>query len=314
MVRARTAPPRQGRWAGFWQLYGRRHILCIGALGFASGVPLLLITSTLAAWFANGGMTIGALGLLAFVQLPYALKFIWGAGVRHGGAAFGAGAEAGLLDYALNFGRATRPLLLLPVGLAYAGIYYATFRFAIARFNLMTPGREPLEDEPASPDTAPSSRGEAFLAALGGHANLVSVSACTTRLRLVVAGQDAVNEARLKALGARGVLRPSASALQVVLGPVADTVAVEILAAMAGGSAVVMPAQDIAPPPPREPLAPDLVALLGGQGNVVDHPRFHGRLCVHLRDPALIDIGGFPAPPVRHVQLQGQTLHLLLAP
>lgn len=68
---------RHERWLSFWQLYGRRHILCIGILGFASGLPLLLVTSTLAAWFADGGMKVALLGLLAFVQVPYALKFFW---------------------------------------------------------------------------------------------------------------------------------------------------------------------------------------------------------------------------------------------
>jgi PTS system N-acetylglucosamine-specific IIC component len=47
-------------------------------------------------------------------------------------------------------------------------------------------------------------RGAAFVSALGGAANLVEGRACTTRLRLVVANQEAVDEAALKALGARG--------------------------------------------------------------------------------------------------------------
>lgn len=50
--------------------------------------------------------------------------------------------SAGAIDYLLNFGIATRPLLLVPIGLAYAVIYYFLFRRAIRRFNLMTPGRE----------------------------------------------------------------------------------------------------------------------------------------------------------------------------
>src|SRR5207237_843539 len=54
----------------------------------------------------------------------------------------GFGFSAGLFDYVLNFGKATRPLLLIPVGLAYAGVYYGAFRWAIVRFDLKTPGRE----------------------------------------------------------------------------------------------------------------------------------------------------------------------------
>src|SRR3546814_18488798 len=75
----------------------------------------------------------------------------------------------------------------------------------------------------------------AFVAALGGAANLVSVEACTTRLRLIVADQGAVDDAALSALGARGIIRPSQNAAPVVLGPVAELVAEEIRGALAGG-------------------------------------------------------------------------------
>ncbi len=50
--------------------------------------------------------------------------------------------SAGAIDYVLNFTAATRPLLIIPVGLAYAVVYYVLFRLAIRRFDLATPGRE----------------------------------------------------------------------------------------------------------------------------------------------------------------------------
>ena len=55
--------------------------------------------------------------------------------------------SAGLFDYVFNFNIATKPLLLIPVGLAFALVYYFLFTFAINRFNIMTPGREPDADE-----------------------------------------------------------------------------------------------------------------------------------------------------------------------
>ncbi len=58
------------------------------------------------------------------------------------GVKLGFGFSAGLLDYGLNFGRATRPLLLVPVGLVYAAVYYTVFRWVIIRFDLKTPGRD----------------------------------------------------------------------------------------------------------------------------------------------------------------------------
>ncbi|HEX6741533.1 MAG TPA: N-acetylglucosamine-specific PTS transporter subunit IIBC [Sphingomicrobium sp.] len=147
------------------------------------------------------------------------------------GVKLGFGFSAGLFDYVLNYGLATRPLLLLPVGAAYSVIYYVTFSWCIRRFNLATPGREPAPE--AVPAAAPAlgERGAGFVAALGGAANLKSVDACTTRLRLSLADPAAIDEPALRALGARGIVHPGGDALQVVLGPIADQVAEEIRAA-----------------------------------------------------------------------------------
>ncbi|HWC82469.1 MAG TPA: PTS transporter subunit EIIC [Pseudonocardiaceae bacterium] len=63
--------------------------------------------------------------------------------------------SAGAIDYVLNYGIATKPLLLIPIGLVYAVIYYFVFTWVIKRWNLRTPGRE--EDVP---DTAPEAATE----------------------------------------------------------------------------------------------------------------------------------------------------------
>ena len=147
------------------------------------------------------------------------------------GVKLGFGFSAGLFDYVLNYGLATRPLLLVPIGAAYAAIYYVTFSWCIRRFNLATPGREP-QGEAAAPSEAPvGERGRRFVAALGGPSNLKSVDACTTRLRLSLADPAAIDEPALRALGARGIVRPGGDSLQVVLGPIADQVVEEIRAA-----------------------------------------------------------------------------------
>ncbi|QFQ97709.1 PTS lactose transporter subunit IIC [Streptomyces phaeolivaceus] len=65
----------------------------------------------------------------------------WGLGV-HDGFSF----SAGLIDYVINWNLATKPWLIVPIGLCFAVVYYVIFRFAITRFDLKTPGREP-EDE-----------------------------------------------------------------------------------------------------------------------------------------------------------------------
>ncbi|MFJ6644164.1 PTS transporter subunit EIIC [Streptomyces sp. NPDC091290] len=65
----------------------------------------------------------------------------WALGV-HDGFSF----SAGLIDYVINWNLATRPWAIIPIGLCFAVLYYAIFRFAITRFDLKTPGREPEEE------------------------------------------------------------------------------------------------------------------------------------------------------------------------
>jgi PTS system N-acetylglucosamine-specific IIC component len=230
--------------------------------------------------------------------------------------------SAGLFDYVLNFGKASRPLWLIPIGLVYAGLYYGLFRWAIARFDLKTPGREDDEAAPAQAAVTGGGRGADFVQALGGSANLASVDACTTRLRLIVADQAAVNEAALKALGARGIVRPSDKALQVVLGPIADTVAGEIRAAM-GGSTPTAQAKPALPKsvPSDEPTAQDdatakaLLAALGGPANLREVTACSSRLRLVLQNPAALDQVALANAGARGlVQITDTLVHLILGP
>ncbi|MBK3534272.1 PTS transporter subunit EIIC, partial [Streptomyces sp. MBT72] len=66
----------------------------------------------------------------------------WLLGV-HAGFSF----SAGLIDYVVNWHLDTKPWLIIPIGACFAVIYYVIFRFAITKFDLKTPGREPEEIE-----------------------------------------------------------------------------------------------------------------------------------------------------------------------
>ncbi len=68
----------------------------------------------------------------------------------------GFGFSAGGIDYVLNFTAATHPLWLVPVGLAYAAVYYVLFRTTIRRFDLLTPGRERAAGPEPVPEPAPA--------------------------------------------------------------------------------------------------------------------------------------------------------------
>ena len=248
--------------------------------------------------------------------------------------------SAGLFDYVLNFSRATNPWLLLPIGLVYSGLYYAVFRFAIQYFGLKTPGRD-ADDTVLADQAVPtgdSERALAFIKALGGVHNLVAVDACTTRLRLVVADQKAVDADALKQLGARGVVRPSADALQVVLGPIADQVAGDIRAALHAGAPAQIGSDAHAPAPISpasahpaaqtavtsgdEPamsfdtgLARQLWDAIGGKRNVISVGATSTRLRVIVRDASSIDDVALQKLGVRGVARPAtDTLHILIGP
>jgi PTS system N-acetylglucosamine-specific IIC component len=151
-------------------------------------------------------------------------------GVKHG-----FGFSGGAIDYFLNLGISTKGLLIIPIGLAFAAIYYSVFLFFIKKFNLQTPGREISEDltslnEPAK-STAFSSNidlATKYLEVLGGKNNLVSIDSCITRLRLEVKDEGIIDENKLKALGAKGVIKPAKNSVQVVLGAKAEIIAQEL--------------------------------------------------------------------------------------
>ncbi len=220
------------------------------------------------------------------------------------GVRLGFSFSAGLFDYVLNFSHAQRPLLLLPIGAAYFGLYYGVFRFCIVRLNLATPGRE-IEEDAAQPLPAMASTGEraqVFVTALGGAANLTEVAACTTRLRLVLVDNQAIDPALLKRLGARGILRSADQGLQVVLGPIADQVAGEIRAALRLAPSV--PAVD----------APGLLAAVGGRDNVIAFETFANRLLIRMAHPERVDESALGSLGLRGIaRSAGDRIQVLVA-
>jgi MFS transporter, PAT family, beta-lactamase induction signal transducer AmpG len=64
-------------WRRSLAAYTDRHILQVLALGFSSGLPLMLTYLTLSAWLATVGIKRSAIGAFALVSSFYALKFLW---------------------------------------------------------------------------------------------------------------------------------------------------------------------------------------------------------------------------------------------
>jgi N-acetylglucosamine PTS system EIICBA or EIICB component len=198
------------------------------------------------------------------------------------GVKLGFGFSAGLFDYVLNYGLSTKALLLFPVGAVYFAVYYLTFSWCIRRFQLATPGREALAPEGAQATPVAGNRGSRYAAALGGRANLQTIDACMTRLRLTLADPSKVDEAALKALGARGVVRPGGNSVQVVVGPIADQLAQEVRSA---GDAQPDGAAAIA-----QVLGPAGIRTVGTCGS---------RLTINLDEPSRLDSANLDGLPIR---------------
>lgn len=172
------------------------------------------------------------------ISLAVSAFFHWTAGFAF---------SAGFVDYFLSLKNpvANQPLMLLVQGAVFAIIYYFGFRFAIQKFNLMTPGREETagEETPGeeTPDIATGDDKFAVLAtqiyqALGGKENVRVIDNCTTRLRLQVQDTDKVDQEKIKQTGVPGVKVIDKTNIQVVVGTQVQFVADEMSRLQQGGT------------------------------------------------------------------------------
>jgi PTS system glucose-specific IIC component len=119
----------------------------------------------------------------------------------------------GAIDLALFSILDVKPWMVLLIGplyfLAYFGLFYSVIRWR----DLKTPGREEEEPEiapgllvPGAPARKEHALAYQLVLAFGGKSNISALDACITRLRVSVADASKVSQARLKALGAAGVV------------------------------------------------------------------------------------------------------------
>jgi PAT family beta-lactamase induction signal transducer AmpG len=73
---AETTKATNGFLAGL-SVYLRPRVLIVILLGFSSGLPLALTTSTLTVWMAEAKVNLVTIGLFALVGVPYNFKFAW---------------------------------------------------------------------------------------------------------------------------------------------------------------------------------------------------------------------------------------------
>ena len=145
--------------------------------------------------------------------------------------------SGGLIDLTL-FGilqgnAKTNWIYIVIVGIVYFIVYYFLFSFLIKKFDFKTPGREEGDEEvklyTRADVNARNAQAGATLSeedalsaqivqGLGGKANISDVDCCATRLRMTVFKGELVDEAKLKATGASGVICKG-NGIQVIYGP-----------------------------------------------------------------------------------------------
>jgi len=133
--------------------------------------------------------------------------------------------SAGFIDYILSIPvpYAVGQFMLIPLGIAYFFIYFFIFNFAIKKFNLKTPGREDEEDLAAEAAANLASDdydavAKILVEGLGGKENINSLEYCATRVRVEVKDYLAINEKKIKSAGVAGVMRPSKTSVQIIVG------------------------------------------------------------------------------------------------
>lgn len=221
------------------------------------------------------------------------------------GAKMGYTFSQGGIDFLLYFGLDTKPWLTFILGPAYAVVYYGIFRFLITYFNFKTPGREDAAAAGATSSSADlNDMARQLVLAFGGRSNITNLDSCITRLRINVADPGRVDAARLKALGAAGVVE-AGNSIQAVFGTRAGNLMTDMAdyMKMAGPEAELAEALASASPGlaaqmvkmPEEKAAPEASAaelkimedILGGMDNVISlSAAAQTRLLVRVKDRA----------------------------
>jgi PTS system glucose-specific IIC component len=238
----------------------------------------------------------------------------------------------GFIDFFLFYNLGTRVWLIPAFAPLFAALYYFSFRFVIKRFNLQTPGREEQEitgDVAAGLPKDAEAMSRELVLAFGGRRNIDSLDACITRLRIGVKDMGQVNIARLKALGASGVLQIGNNA-QAIFGPRSENLKTDMVEYLktagdeadqvptiaAGESmataAVALP--KVKADPEAAAKAQQMIAALGGVNNIrVVDPVALTRLRVEVTDAAQVKDQALTEAGVQAaMRVEDQVLHLVV--
>ncbi|GAA5219025.1 PTS glucose transporter subunit IIBC [Corallincola platygyrae] len=231
----------------------------------------------------------------------------------------------GLIDFIVLFANSQKGWLFPVFGLMYAAIYYVVFRVVIIKLNLKTPGREDEEQSGAVVGTG-DDQAKDLVMAFGGPANITNLDACITRLRVSVVDPAKVDQAKLKAMGAAGVVQVG-EGMQAIFGTQSEnlkTAMDEYLSQLgAPQEAVAVPkpeavqlekSGDLESTAAVQPLVQTLIAQMGGSSNIDSFQACAtSRLRLKLKQPVQPDTDKLLQAGVTDVMKINDTVfHLLL--
>jgi PTS system glucose-specific IIC component len=229
----------------------------------------------------------------------------------------------GLIDYIVLFPNSSRGLWYLVLGPLWALMYYVLFRTLIIRRNLKTPGREIEDVTSAAPAATGDSMAARLVAAFGGAANIRSLDACITRLRVELNDVSLASAESLRGLGATGVVQVGGG-MQAIFGTRSENLKTDMEEHMrlAGASAVpappaAMPAavdRVLAVTPESRARAAALLSALGGADNLLRvEPCALTRLRVELRDARAADDSALEAAGASGVlRISDSVMHVVV--
>jgi MFS transporter, PAT family, beta-lactamase induction signal transducer AmpG len=71
-----AAAPKRSTWEALAVFFERRSLVML-TLGFAAGLPNLLLYDTISAWMRQAGLPLDVITLFSLVTITYAIKFLW---------------------------------------------------------------------------------------------------------------------------------------------------------------------------------------------------------------------------------------------
>ena len=229
----------------------------------------------------------------------------------------------GLIDYIVLFPNSSRGLWLLVLGPLWALLYYGLFRTLIVRVDLKTPGREIEDVTGAGPAPTGDTMAARLVAAFGGAANIRSLDACITRLRLDLKDVSLASAETLRGLGAAGVVQVGGG-MQAIFGTRSENLKTDMEEYMrAGGAAAALaPSSVVQAAVEREvafttehrALAAALLSALGGADNIIRvEPCALTRLRVELRDARAVDDSALEAAGASGVlRISDSVMHVVV--